>query len=853
MLRTVSSLGLILALAACGGGGSSSRPSGPPPMFAISGSVSGLQGPDLVLRFNSTIDTVLHANGNFTGPLFPRGTAYSVVVQDQPRNPWQTCTVTNGSGTLTAPVSNVAVRCVTNTYRVSGTVAGLAGTNFAVIFNGTSVPITQNGTFTLPGDVASGLNYIVTVATQPVEPQQDCVLANYLGTMQGADITNVTVTCTTRPLSYHVLRLPAPSLAYNPTSGELYVSVVTPTGGAILVIDPRTGTTLRSVPTPFAPSLLAISDDAQFLYADMGLTGTIRRYALPALTTNLEFPIGVDQTGYPLEVHDMRVAPGNAGTVAITRLNKRPSPWGYELAIFDDGVKRADTVGDLIPVSGTPAPDGAVWNEDGTKIYSHSPILIAPQFYESAVSASGVTLAHTIPLPPERSYGADVFDSRVARNHQMVGKRLYTASGAVFDPARRTQVGAFRTEGGGFAVDTALNKAFFPSGGIFTPLAFESFDLARMTPLDKREIPDVFGNVWKMVRWGPDGLAAIVGDWVVIVWGGLVSDPTLGIPLPPGNLVESTGNAGAYQYRVYDLPANDVLWDAGRERLYAAVNGTHRAFGNSIAAINVNLNVVVGGVPTGSEPTRMSASDDGTRLYVTHYASSSVSRIDLTTMALNTVFLMNFPGQGPGYALAAEPRPGDASTFAYIEHYPGVSTVFTRMISNFTLQPLSFDEPISTMAFVNADTLFANNTGSSSLDFYEIGVVPAGLQLVRNDQNLFNTLTRMTFAGGLLYADAGYSIDPTTRTVAHTYNPGMGGAPKAFRANPARDRAYLAFEDSGSVAQLLVFRLSDATLLATVPLPANLESPISLASMGANGVAITTTAGKTVIVQGPDL
>ena len=63
----------------------------------------------------------------------------------------------------------------------------------------------------------------------------------------------------------------------------------------------------------------------------------------------------------------------------------------------------------------------------------------------------------------------------------------------------------------------------------------------------------------------------------------------------------------------------------------------------------------------------------------------------------------------------------------------------------------------------------------------------------------------------------------------------------------------MAFEDSGDMAHLMVFRLSDATLLATVPLPADLETPISLASMGANGVAIATTAGKTVIVQGPDL
>jgi hypothetical protein len=127
------------------------------------------------------------------------------------------------------------------------------------------------------------------------------------------------------------------------------------------------------------------------------------------------------------------------------------------------------------------------------------------------------------------------------------------------------------------------------------------------------------------------------------------------------------------------------------------------------------------------------------------------------------------------------------------------------------------------------------------------------LQLVRSDANIFNGQPRMTSAGGLLYADGGFSIDPVTRTIVRTYNPGMGGAAKAFRANPARDRGFMAFEDSGGMAQLIVFRLSDATLLATVPLPADLESPISLASMATNGVAVTTTAGKTVIVQGPDL
>jgi hypothetical protein len=859
LLRRIASLGLVLALASCGGGGGKSRAPAPPPPVAISGTVAGLAGTGLALRFNasSAVDLVLNNNGAFTGPLFTRGSVYTVTVRDQPTQPWQTCAVTNGTGTLTGPVNNLAVNCTTNNYHLSFTVAGLTGANFALRLNGgAAVPITQNGGFSFFADLASGTDYSVAIETQP--DGQACTIANPTGQVAGADITNVTVTCTTEAFSYIVRELMTLDLAYNPASGELYVSTDSAaTGPAIAVIDPRTGNTLRTVATTQRVAPLAVSEDGQFLYAGLGATGNIRRYALPALASNLEFSIGADHTGQPLEAYDIRIAPGDARTVAVTRLYKQAVPWGYGLAVFDDGVARPDTIGASMPAAGV-QPDGALWSSDGTEIYSLSLITSTPRYYQAAVSASGVTLQDEIPLPQERSFGFGVTDLRFAnRNYQMAGARLYSATGTVFDPARRAQIGAFRTQGQGFAIDTALNKAFFASGGFLQPQVFESFNLARMTPIASHTVylaPNLTGQVHKLVRWGTDGLAAITStNQLIIVRGTFVSDPTGVVLQPPATLVESTGNAGAYQYRVYDLPANDVLWDAARERLYAAVNGQHRAFGNSIASINVTTDQVVRGAAAGSEPTWMSASDDGTSMYVTHYASSSVARIDLTTMLLNTTFLLNYPGQGPGYALAAEARPGDASTFAYIEHYPAVSTVFTRMISNLTPRLLSFDEPINTMAFVNADTLFGNNVGGSALDLYEIGVVPTGLQQLRNDQNIFNALTRMTSAGGLLYSDAGFSIDPVTRDVVHTYDPGIGGAPNAFRANPARDRGYLAFEDAGTVPHLIVFRLSDEALLATVPLPAGLHSPISLASMGANGVAITTTAGKTVIVQGPDL
>lgn len=854
MLRPISALALILALTACnsGRGPRSPVPPPPPPTFSIGGTVTGLAGSGLILELNNADDLAVNANGQFTGKAYPQGTAYTVKVRKQPTQPWQTCQVSNGTGTLSAAVTNVAIDCTTNTYGVAVTVTGLTGSGLALQVNGGTVAsIAQNGDWGLPGDLASGTNYAVTIRSQP--DGQQCSVAGGTGAIADRNVTGIAVTCPPGEFAYVVRDLLVRDVACGTNSYELYAAVNPPSGPAILVIDSRTGDTLRTVATPVVASPLAVSDDGQFLYVALGATGNVRRYAIPAMTSDLDFPIGVDQTGQPLEPHDIRVAPGNAHTVAVTRAYSRPFPYDYGLSVFDDGVARTGTIGDAAPLAGVHA-QGALWNADGTKIYSLDPF---NRYYESAVSAAGVTLQAEIPLPEERSFGATSLGLpfHVYSNYQMAGDRLYSSTGAVFDPGRRAQLGAFHTLGQGFAIDVGRNKAFFASSNFIQPITFESFDLARMTPVATHSptLPRPWTEINKLVRCGSNTLVAMSASRLVFVSGTFVTETAGAGPIQAPALVESTGSAGAYQYRIYDLPAHDVQWDAMRDRLYASVNGKHRVFGNSIAAIDVNLNQVTGGAAAGSEPTWMSMSDDATTLYVTNYASSSIERIDLTTMRADTTFLLNFPGQGPGYALAAEARPGEASAFAYIEHYPAVSTVFTRMISGLTLRPQSFDQPVTTLAFTDANTLFANDTGSSTIDFHELAAGATGLQLVRSDANLFNVADRMRFTGGLLYADAGYSIDPATLTVARTYTSALSGASKAFRANPARDRGYMAFQDAGDRTQLIVFRLSDAARLATVALPLTVEQPISLASMNASGVAITTTAGKTVIVTGPDL
>lgn len=168
--------------------------------FTVGGTVTGLAGSGLVLQNNGGDNLAIGANGPFTfATPVASGSPYAVTVLTQPTNPWQTCVVTNGGGTMGgAAVTNVAVNCTTNTYTIGGNVSGLSGTGLVLQNNGgNNLAIAGNGAFTFTTPVASGATYNVTVLTQPSGPTQTCNVTAGGGTVAGANITNVQVTCTT--------------------------------------------------------------------------------------------------------------------------------------------------------------------------------------------------------------------------------------------------------------------------------------------------------------------------------------------------------------------------------------------------------------------------------------------------------------------------------------------------------------------------------------------------------------------------------------------------------------------------------------------------------------------------------
>src|SRR5712691_2788704 len=79
------------------------------------------------------------------------------------------------------------------TYTVGGTVSGLSETVVLQLNGAGNLTMSASGGFTFAGSLANSSTYNVTVLTQPAS--QTCSIANGAGTLSGANVTNVSVTC----------------------------------------------------------------------------------------------------------------------------------------------------------------------------------------------------------------------------------------------------------------------------------------------------------------------------------------------------------------------------------------------------------------------------------------------------------------------------------------------------------------------------------------------------------------------------------------------------------------------------------------------------------------------------------
>jgi len=277
--------------------------------YTIGGTVSGLSASTSVtLLDNGTNSLTVSANGAFTfTTALASGATYSVTVGTQPTG--ETCTVTNGSGTVgSANVTNVVVACsAAKTFTIGGTVSGLsASTSVTLLDNGTNaLTVSANGSFTFTTPIASGAIYDVTVGTEPTG--ETCTITNGSGTVGSANVTNVAVVCSTGGGG-------GSSAYWIPYSATAIPSSTPPgkTGLFIIPSDKLASSPAPTFVTTDATQLLAIGTQISvkngvasyspqvMMYADTNSSGTTKIYGLTlAGTSTVPTPTQISSLSLP--------------------------------------------------------------------------------------------------------------------------------------------------------------------------------------------------------------------------------------------------------------------------------------------------------------------------------------------------------------------------------------------------------------------------------------------------------------------------------------------------------------------------------------------------------------------------
>jgi uncharacterized repeat protein (TIGR03803 family) len=124
-------------LAGCGGGAGT-----PAVKHSVGVSVAGLAGAGLVLQLNGANNLSIGGNGASSfATAIDSGASYAVTVATEPSNPTQSCSITNGSGTIVNADVSISIACVTTGPTVTtlysfGTAGGLDATSPQALVQG---------------------------------------------------------------------------------------------------------------------------------------------------------------------------------------------------------------------------------------------------------------------------------------------------------------------------------------------------------------------------------------------------------------------------------------------------------------------------------------------------------------------------------------------------------------------------------------------------------------------------------------------------------------------------------------------------------------------------------------------
>lgn len=308
-------------------------------------------------------------------------------------------------------------------------------------------------------------------------------------------------------------------------------------------------------------------------------------------------------------------------------------------------------------------------------------------------------------------------------------------------------------------------------------------------------------------------------------------------------LVLLPAQPAAASLRLLSLPANDLVYDAGRHRLYASVAAKAGAQGNSVAVIDPETGAIGPTIPVGPDPGKLALSDDGHYLYVGLDGPHAVRRVDLQTGQPDLQFSLGNDMFGPLNVEDMQVVPGSPRSVAIARRRLNVSPAAAGVVVYDEGQPRPKQTDRSDVIQFSASPsrLYGLITGGGTF-LERMSLDQSGVNLV-DDTLLYRFVGDYNFryADGRLYLSSGNVVDPEARQVIDTF-PGVP-YPSLVLPDLAVDRVYfLTFSRSysGPPPTLLAYDRRTLRLAGSQVIPVSGEQVDSFVLWGSDGIAFRT-------------
>jgi trimeric autotransporter adhesin len=354
-------------------------------------------------------------------------------------------------------------------------------------------------------------------------------------------------------------------------------------------------------------------------------------------------------------------------------------------------------------------------------------------------------------------------------------------------------------------------------------------------------------------------LTAIVDAALVVSAGS--ADVTVSNGTPGG------GISGALPFAIFRsvaLDTNDVVFDPFTRKLYASVPSTAtQVAGNSIVSIDPLTGALGSPVFIGSEPTRVSISDDGQYLYTVLSGSNSVRRLNLTTLTPGTQFTTISALFAAAFTASdVAPMPGNHDVVATAGYSDGIQ-VYDVTSTGATQRPLTVGlvnnvYEGSVLAWGSSTDLYSNDEGLSPSSFHRFTVGPASF--AETDSTYLDAVDgKITNSRGLVFSDGGGVVDPSPVPPATPRLVGRFAIGGSSAADASINRVFFLNQNSYNINSRIIsaFDATRFTLTGSTELDGLSGDAFDLIRWGADGLAFRTAVdfwgsgtGRVVLLRG---